>query len=344
MDKNLLQIAKAPMIALIEKKNNLKTRTKRAAALLLMLGFLALLAPGAANAQNRAIVTIGEGTSSQPYPLPGNYGYQYDVYLYTPSAAPALDFDCDISSIAFNVSGNSTNTGAKMYIWVKDVDADYALAAATTFSEYTEGATQVYENEDFSSTDGWNTFAFTSDFSHEGGKALLVAVYGVGCTGNGGCARFCYYTTASNTYWYKHAANNDPGMNVSGSRGYERANIQLNLTYTGAACLSPSGLAASNITDNSATLSWNENGSATAWVLQYGTDSEFGTYTEENVSTTPSFDLTGLTGLITYYARVKPDCDTEGNRWSNTLQFWSMPPPVQRANHHHCRCALYPRL
>ena len=55
MDKNLLQKAKAPMIALIQTKkimnyNNLKTKTKRAAALLLML---ALLAPLAAWAQHR---------------------------------------------------------------------------------------------------------------------------------------------------------------------------------------------------------------------------------------------------------------------------------------------------
>ena len=327
MDKNLLQKAKAPMIALIQKKNIVENKTKRAAALLLMLALLALLAPGAANAQNRAIVTIGEGTYGQIYPLPGYYGYQYSVYLYTPSAAPALDLDCDISSIAFNVRDNSTNTGAKMYIWVKDVDADYALAETTTFSEYTEGATQVYENDDFSSTDGWNTFAFTSDFSHEGGKALLVAVYGVGCTGDGGCGRTCYYTpTESNTQWRKRANNNDPGTNVSGEVTVMRANIQLNLTYTEAVCLSPSGLAASNITDNSATLSWNENGTATAWVLQYGTDSAFGTYTEENVSTTPSFDLTGLTALTIYYARVKPDCDTEGSLWSNTVQFYYMPP------------------
>jgi hypothetical protein len=44
MDKDLLQNAKAPMIALIEKKNNMKTRTKRAAALLLMLGLIMPLA------------------------------------------------------------------------------------------------------------------------------------------------------------------------------------------------------------------------------------------------------------------------------------------------------------
>ena len=41
---------------------------------LLLALLLALLTPGAANAQNRAIVTIGEGTSTQPYPLPGTRG------------------------------------------------------------------------------------------------------------------------------------------------------------------------------------------------------------------------------------------------------------------------------
>ena len=192
---------------------------------------LAFFAPWAANAQNRAIVTIGEGTSSQNFPLPGYWGYQYDVFLYTPSAAPALDADCDISSIAFNVKTNSTTTGSEMYIWVKDVDADYALAAAATFSEYTDGATQVYENDDFSSTAGWNTFAFTRDFSHEGGKALLVAVRAVGCSTSGGCSRACYYTSASNTYWYKRADGTDPGTEVGIREGIFINGHTFQLTY-----------------------------------------------------------------------------------------------------------------
>jgi hypothetical protein len=287
---------------------------------LLFLLLMALIMPWAANAQNRTIVTIGEGTSTQRYPLPGYYGYQYDVYIYTPTAAPALDADCDISSIAFNVTTNNTDGESTMEIWVKDVDANYALVYSTTFDDYTAGAELVYENDDFTSTTGWNTLAFTRDFSHQGGKALLVAVRGVGC-GTTACSRYCTYTSATNTTWYKHQDNTDPGTNVSGSVSSGRANIQLDLTYTGAICFSPSGLAASNVTDNSATLSWNENGEATAWVLQYGTDSEFGTYTEENVSTTPTFGLTGLTALTTYYARVKPDCDTEGSHWSNTVTF-----------------------
>ena len=68
MDKNLLQKAKAPMIALIQTKNimktnNLKTKTRRAAALLLML---LMLAPLAAWAQEYETFTLNEGEA-------GNY-------------------------------------------------------------------------------------------------------------------------------------------------------------------------------------------------------------------------------------------------------------------------------
>ena len=66
MDKNLLQKAKAPMIALIQTKNimndnNLKTKTKRAAALILML---ALLVSAKAWAQSFG---GGSGTQTDPY-------------------------------------------------------------------------------------------------------------------------------------------------------------------------------------------------------------------------------------------------------------------------------------
>ena len=70
MDKNLLQTAKAPMIALIQTKNimknnhlktnNLKTKTKRTFAALLLF---ALLAPTAVWAQFGG----GSGTETDPY-------------------------------------------------------------------------------------------------------------------------------------------------------------------------------------------------------------------------------------------------------------------------------------
>ena len=58
---------------------------------LLFALLFALLAPWAANAQNRTLITIGDGTATNYYPMPGYWGYQYDVYLYTPSVSEELN-------------------------------------------------------------------------------------------------------------------------------------------------------------------------------------------------------------------------------------------------------------
>ena len=88
--------------------------------------------------------TIGTGTSTNYYPMPGFYGWQYDVYLYKPtdSGAGFLANACTISSIAWQISSGST-TAAQMTIWVKDVDASTTLSSSNTFSSFTSGATQV---------------------------------------------------------------------------------------------------------------------------------------------------------------------------------------------------------
>ena len=71
-----------------------------------------------------------------------------------------------------------------------------------------------------------------------------------------------------------------------------------------------------------AALSWTEKGTATKWTLQYGTDPNFETYTEENVSGTPSISLTNLTAEQTYYARVKAvDGEDNESGWTAVISF-----------------------
>lgn len=91
-------------------------------------------------------------------------------------------------------------------------------------------------------------------------------------------------------------------------------------------CWQPQNLAASDVTNNSATLAWERHamGDETAWVLQYGTDENFGdgTYTEVTPSTNPTYTIDGaLAATTTYYVRVKPACDNDGNLWSETINF-----------------------
>ncbi|MCR5037612.1 MAG: choice-of-anchor J domain-containing protein [Bacteroidales bacterium] len=89
-------------------------------------------------------------------------------------------------------------------------------------------------------------------------------------------------------------------------------------------CVKPTGLAATLTPGNGtiATLNWTAGGEETAWVLEYGTTSDFTGATSVNVSGTPTKNLTGLTAETKYYARVKADCGGgDTSEWSATCEF-----------------------
>ncbi len=73
-------------------------------------------------------------------------------------------------------------------------------------------------------------------------------------------------------------------------------------------CPAPTDLAASNITNNSADLSWTENGSASTWNIEYGpTGFTQGQGTTISVTSNP-YTLTGLTASSSYDFYVQSDC------------------------------------
>ncbi len=91
-------------------------------------------------------------------------------------------------------------------------------------------------------------------------------------------------------------------------------------------CFQPQSLTAAtnSVTAHGVTLTWtpNVNGTETAWVLQVATKNDFTENLQSfDVITTPSKALTELTDGTQYFARVKPDCDTEGTLWSTTYTF-----------------------
>ena len=78
------------------------------------------------------------------------------------------------------------------------------------------------------------------------------------------------------------------------------------------------GLAASNITGTSATISWTEVEGA-EWQVVYSTNSTFEGATEEIVSSA-SYDMTNLTTGTKYYVRVRSYCGgTNYGSWSNVI-------------------------
>lgn len=79
------------------------------------------------------------------------------------------------------------------------------------------------------------------------------------------------------------------------------------------ACAQPSVLSESNVTSTGATLSWNENGSATSWIVEYGpcgfTPGTMATgAVVVNATTNTGFPITGLTSATCYDFYVTSDC------------------------------------
>ena len=87
-------------------------------------------------------------------------------------------------------------------------------------------------------------------------------------------------------------------------------------------CIPPSTLSAANITVDSAELSWMENGTATAWNIEYGpTGYTQGTGTIVNATTNP-YTLTGLTQATTYDFYVQADCGSgDTSTWFGPYTF-----------------------
>ena len=92
--------------------------------------------------------------------------------------------------------------------------------------------------------------------------------------------------------------------------------------HTAPACRRSLDLAATNLTTNSADLTW-INGSASSYIIAYSTTEDFNPDTCTNLltSTSESLSLTGLTDYTNYYFAVKAVCGSDSGAWSQVAKF-----------------------
>ncbi len=85
-------------------------------------------------------------------------------------------------------------------------------------------------------------------------------------------------------------------------------------------CAKPSNLTVSNVTNSSVDLTWTENGTATAWNIEYGPHGfTQGTGTVVSATTNP-FTVTGLTTATAYDFYVQADCGAgETSAWRGVV-------------------------
>ena len=95
------------------------------------------------------------------------------------------------------------------------------------------------------------------------------------------------------------------------------------VAFTTSACAHPTDLAATNITANTADLSWTEMGTATAWHLEYGPagfDRGSGTTTEAEPASNPQ-SVNGLNPGTTYEFYVQSICGADQSAWVGPFAF-----------------------
>ena len=88
-------------------------------------------------------------------------------------------------------------------------------------------------------------------------------------------------------------------------------------------CLPPSALATTSVSPTAQNLAWTENGSSTAWDIEWGTNGFTPTSTPTVAATTTNpYSLTGLTSNTVYQFYVRAVCSsTESSAWTGPFTF-----------------------
>lgn len=285
--------------------------------------------------------TLVEGAITTP--LSGlTAGTKYDVYVRSYYSATAVSTSikgqfqtpCNAMSIAdFNGTFESETAGSGL------MPNCWEAAASYDYSDYYSSTTTTYPcvKETYSSNTGNKCLAFYGGTNATKNIAVLpvftevlntltVSFYYKNYNTYSGQFSFGYYKNGVFTA-YEGAANLERKTtytyfemvvpNVAEAEG-----ARLAIQYAGGSysydayiddvtviltpsCTKPSGVTVSNIVYDGATIDWTENGSATAWKVQYSTDNT--NWETENVTSHP-YDLRGLTTGTPYYVQVISVC------------------------------------
>lgn len=264
-----------------------------------------------------ACAIVGEGTTAQnQLPLAGYYHNSYVQQLFT---ADELGQAGNIEAIAFQYSAAVTTT-RNLTFFLANTDA-----TSLSSSFVTEGLVQVVaaKNITFDNESEWFSIALDSAFYYTGGNLVLAAYmnYTADETQYNGTSRFLATSTTGKARYQTNdteAADQivlSDGVPASGSAysSYNRANVRF--CFEASACPSVTRLAVKDITTNGATLTWEPNGSESAWKV-FLSPVELTDMTDlmlDSVSDI-SYAATGLLANQTYWFYVQPAC---GGNWSS---------------------------
>lgn len=133
---------------------------------------------------------------------------------------------------------------------------------------------------------------------------------------------------AGTTYYIYIKATCATAPDLDESPWLQMSNANPAYTFTTPACVEPTNVAANDVTNSTAMISWTEAGNATAWTVKYGPAG----FDPDNegiavAATADSIELTGLDAYINYEVYVKANCTaTDESDWSAAATFRTVCP------------------
>jgi len=307
MDKNLLQKAKAPMIALIYTKNimnnNLKTKTKRAAALLLMLLMLAPLAAWAQNPDCNGPIAI---TADAPY-FEG-FESPTGTSIFEDGPLPGC-WEAHSTGWTTPAPHNCNN-------------ANYAHSGSQSLAFYTANSNDYAVLPEFSNpiSDLQISFWMRTNTDTDGQLQLGY----ITAEDDGTCNTFTPVATYANSVDYVMRTSDLSNVPVTAVRLVLKLENSFasvlrcfidDMTVSINLALKPTELTCTEVTGTSATLTWTSY--AESWQIMLNDD-------EDNLimADTNPFTLTGLVSETLYTAKVRSYWDSDNqSEWSDTISF-----------------------
>ncbi len=267
-------------------------------------------------------ITIGTGTTTtQAVPFYHNYDYSHAQMLYLSSELVAGQVDS--ISFYYDLATPKTMSSATVYLGEvsRDRMARYGYVPA-------DSLTVVYQGS-LSFSEGWVTIHFTTPFTYSGVGNLVVGfTNGHGEYNDLSGSKFRCTATSDTLSVVGYRDNTAVSVSNVSTATYQyayayRPNIIFHLLPDGEYCNTVEGLAVSDITTNSASLSWTSDVSNFEYEYKPTSDS----WTSENVVsgtlTTPNISLSDLLPGTNYDFRVKNICSS-GESFYTTISFQTL--------------------
>jgi len=270
---------------------------------------------------NPNIVEIGSCNGGSDY-LPSHSGsnYSFSQQIYT---ASEINRSGTISGISFYNNGTTQTRNYDMYLVHTNKSAfDHNLDWISTTP-----ADLVFSGPIELITGTWTEIAFDVPFAYNGTDNILLVMNDK--TGNSATGMSChtFHTTAIEAiYGYRDGSGYDPMFphSILGDYNFEKNCVRLNF---GTNCTKPANLTVSENGMNQATIVWDNNSSASSWIVEYSAAADFSGATSTTVITN-SCIITGLTPETEYHVRVKADCGADGESYWNIISFITNPCPL----------------